>query len=428
MASEVLEIAAMGAAGDGIARHAGGTVFVPGALPGEIVRAEIAGQRAKPEAWLRESPDRIAPLCRHFGSCGGCTLQHWAAAPYAAWKREKLVAALAAAGFRDAPVAELVRVPAASRRRADLALRRAAGSITLGLHATGQGAVVDLAECHVLDPRLVALFEPLRALLRRLPALKREGSAVLNLLDTGPDLLLRTDGVLDAAGRALLAGFAQAHGLPRIAWAQGRAQGSGQGNRPAENAVQLGPVALRFGSASVAPPPGAFLQASPGGEAAIIAAVLAGLPPKLPARARIVELHAGLGTLSFALATRARVEAYEGAAEAVAALAAAAGASGARIRATRRDLDRQPLAPAELHGVASLVLDPPYAGAAAQMPLLARARPPRILYVSCNPAALARDAKPLAQAGYRVVAATPIDQFPWSAHLEAVVAFSLGTT
>ncbi|MCO6415571.1 class I SAM-dependent RNA methyltransferase [Siccirubricoccus sp. KC 17139] len=420
MKSEVLDIVALGAAGDGIARRAGGSIFVPGALPGESVRAEIAGNRARPEAWLRESPDRVTPPCRHFGACGGCVLQHWAAAPYAAWKREKLVAALTAAGFPEAPVAPLVSVPPASRRRADLALRRTPAGIALGLHAIGQAAVVNLAECHVLDPRLVALFAPLRALLRRLPALKREGSAVLNLLDTGPDLLLRTDGPLDAAGRALLAGFAREHGLPRIAWAQG--------NGPAENAAQLGPVALRFGTASVAPPPGAFLQASPGGEAAIIAAVLAGLPAKLPAKARIVELHAGLGTLSFALATRARVEAYEGAAEAVAALAAAAGSAGARIRAARRDLDRQPLAPAELQNLASLVLDPPYAGAAAQMPLLARARVPRIIYVSCNPGALARDAKPLALAGYRVLAATPIDQFPWSAHLEAVVVFSPATT
>ncbi|WP_309139626.1 RsmD family RNA methyltransferase [Siccirubricoccus sp. G192] len=174
----------------------------------------------------------------------------------------------------------------------------------------------------------------------------------------------------------------------------------------------------------MSPPPGAFLQASPAGEAAIIDAVLAGLPERLPPRAAIAELYAGLGTLSFALAGRGRVTAYEGAAEAVAALAAAAGKAGARIQAVRRDLARQPLAAPELKPFAAVVLDPPFAGAAEQMALLAPAAVPRIVYVSCNPAALARDARPLQQAGYRVVAATPVDQFLWSPHLEAVVAFA----
>jgi 23S rRNA (uracil1939-C5)-methyltransferase len=331
------------------------------------------------------------------------------------------VEALARAGFPDAPVGEIAVTPSASRRRADLALRRRAadGGVALGFHARGgeADAVLDLATCAVLDPRLVALFDPLRALLKRLPALRREGSAVLNLLDTGPDLLLRTDGgPLDAQARAMLAAFAAEHGVPRIAWARG-------GDAP-ETAAQLSPVALRLGDARVVPPPGAFLQATPQGEAAIRAAVLAGLPERLPPRAVVAELYAGLGTLSFALATRARVAAFEGAVEAVAALSAAAGKAGARVTATRRDLARQPLPAKELAGFAAVVLDPPYVGAAEQVPLIARARVPRVVYVSCNPAALARDAAQLARAGYRVLAATPVDQFLWSPHLESVVAFA----
>jgi 23S rRNA (uracil1939-C5)-methyltransferase len=254
-------------------------------------------------------------------------------------------------------------------------------------------------------------------LLRGVPTLRREGSAVLNLLDTGPDLLLRTDGALDAPARTKLAAFAAAHGVPRVAWALG--------DGAPEVAAQHGSVAIRFGGAVVHPPPGAFLQASPDGEAAIREAVLAGLPDRLPARAAIAELHAGIGTLSFALAERARVTAFEVSAEAVAALAAAAGRTGARIKAVRRDLARQPLLPAELKPYAAAVLDPPFAGAPEQVPLLARARVPRVVYVSCNPAALARDAGTLKRAGYRVLSAVPVDQFLWSPHLEAVVAFSL---
>jgi 23S rRNA (uracil1939-C5)-methyltransferase len=415
-------IAALGAAGDGIARTVTGTCFIGATLPGESVEAEVTGRRGDASvAALRAirvpSAERVQPPCPYVPACGGCVLQHWATAPYQAWKREKLVEALARAGFPDAPVGLLQVTPPGRRRRADLAIRRGPGGITLGFHARGEGAVQDIRSCAVLDPRLVALFAPLRALLLRLPALRREGSALLNLFDTGPDLLLRTDGTLDAAGRSLLAGFAAAHGVPRIAW--GRADGG------VETAAQLGPVGIALGGVTVAPPPGAFLQASPEGEAAIIAAVLAGLPDKLAGKAVIADLFAGLGTLSLPLAARARVVAFEGLAEAVTALGAAAGRAGLRLEAVRRDLDRQPLAVAELGRFAAVVLDPPFAGAADQVALLARARVKRIIYVSCNPAALARDAAPLAAAGYKVLAATPIDQFLWSAQLEAVVTFSL---
>jgi 23S rRNA (uracil1939-C5)-methyltransferase len=176
----------------------------------------------------------------------------------------------------------------------------------------------------------------------------------------------------------------------------------------------------------VTPPPGACLRASADGERAIVDAVLDGLPEPRAGRLRISELYAGCGTITFALAERGRVAAFEGDAAAVAALRRTVNQTGlaGRITAEQRDLARQPLTAKELSGVSAVVLDPPHAGAAAQMPAIAAAKPARVIYVSCNPAVLARDAYSLREAGYNVLVATPVDQFLWSARMEGVVVFS----
>lgn len=333
-----------------------------------------------------------------------------AAAAYAAAKLALLTAALARAGFDDVPIAPMQPVPPASRRRVDLALLRAGDGVRVGLHPARSHDVVDLHECLVLRPELFRLLAPLRALLARVGGLRRSGGALLNLFDTGPDLLLRLDGVVTAADRATLARFAAAQGVPRIAVAGLPGE--------AEVAAQLGPVWHRFGGVRVSPPPGAFLQASAEGEAAIRAAVLAGLPART---SRVIELFAGIGTLSFPLAERAVVAAYEGGAAAFAALRAAAG--GTRVRPLLRDLARRPLTTAELRGTDAVVLDPPHGGALPQARALAAGGVPGIVYVSCNPATFARDAAVLRAGGYQLTGVTPIDQFVWSAQLEVVGVF-----
>jgi 23S rRNA (uracil1939-C5)-methyltransferase len=225
------------------------------------------------------------------------------------------------------------------------------------------------------------------------------------------DLWPEVDGRVVGALAEQMADFARAEGLKRIATREGVA-------------AQIGAVRHGFGRGVVAPPPGAFLQATVEGEAAIIAAVLAALPAKLSRGALIADLFAGLGTLSFPLAERARVLAYEGDPEAVAALDAAARAAGGRVTAGRKDLIRQPLLPLELAKCAVVVLDPPYAGAAEQVAQIARGPKPHLIYVSCNPVALERDARALLEAGYVMTSATAIDQFLWSPHIEAVVGFA----
>jgi len=380
---------------------------VPLTLPSELVDIELSSGRGLVMAIAEASPDRVDAPCPHFGACGGCHLQHWRDDAYAAWKTETLSSALARAGYDMVVLPPLARTPPGARRRIDLAARRDGPRISLGLHGLRSNAVVDWATCLVCHPRLVALLDPLRRVLNSLQALKREASAICNLCDNGIDLLLRTDAALTTGDRAGLATFADASGVARVSWAMG--------NGPPEAVATLHPPEIALSGVTVQPGPGAFLQASPQGEAAIIAAVLAGLPLK----GRVADLYAGYGTITHAIALTHRVAAYEGDA------AAAASLKRAGIAVEHRDLVRRPLLGKELKSFAAVVLDPPFGGAATQLGELAAAKVARIIYVSCNPAALARDARILRDAGYQVLAATPIDQFLWSARLESVVAFDL---
>jgi 23S rRNA (uracil1939-C5)-methyltransferase len=417
-------IVGVGGDGDGVGRLSDGRpLYLPYTLPGELVEARPLSRRGggmagTAEMILESSAERVAPPCPHFGRCGGCTLQHWDTAALGRWKVAELAAALDAAGYPDAPLAPLVESRPATRRRVDLAIRKHAGIVTLGFHRARSAEVVAVETCLVAAPPIVALLGPLRSIIPRLQAIKREASCAINLLDTGPDLLLRTDGELASSDRRLLAEFATRQGVGRIAWA-----GS---DGIVELAAQLGPVSVAFSGVAVAPPPGAFLQATAEGAAAIAAAVIAGLPPRLRPKDRVVELHAGCGTLTFAIAHHVRVTAYEGDVAAAAALRDAAGQAGLHgmILVHHRDLNRQPLGEPELRNAAAVILDPPFGGALTQIEAIAASSATRVIYVSCNPAALARDAAVLQRAGFALVAATPIDQFLWSSRLESVVVFS----
>jgi 23S rRNA (uracil1939-C5)-methyltransferase len=350
--------------------------------------------------------------CIHYGVCGGCAVDNRASID----KFALLASALSRAGFADAPVSPLAEIPLRTRRRVDLAAARSGKEISLGLHRARSHEVVDMTECVLLDPRLLNLLPPLRVMLRSLESFRRTGAVIINWLDAGADILLRMDADATAPDRRNMISFARAQSVLRISIAKAAAE--------PELVAMLAPPIITFSGVPVEPPPGAFLQASAAGESAIIKAVIDGLP-KLTAKARIAELYAGIGTLSFALAKHARVEAHEGAADAVAAhdLAIRRNNLAGRMSVSLRDLARRPLKLNEFSGAAAVVLDPPYTGATAQMKNLAAAGVPRIIYVSCNPDALAHDAAQLHLAGYAVKNATPIDQFPYSENLESVAVF-----
>ena len=413
-----LVAAAMGGQGDAIADWQGKRVFVPFALPGERLSARLrpaaGGDLAASDVEILEAaPDRIAPACRHFGTCGGCALQHWAEPAYRAWKVELVRQALGHRGLALPARLEQVFVPQATRRRAEFAAAKQGGNILLGFHASGSSAIVDQHECPILVPALSRLVPPLRHALR---TVLREGEGA-DVLATetlaGVDLLISADDAPNAARRESLARFAAENNVARIGWQAKRGT--------PEPVVLLRPPQVRFGEVVVDLPMPSFLQPSAEGEAALKAAVLAMIgKPK-----RIAELYAGAGTFTFDLARIGKVHAVEGSKPALAALDQAAKRAqlGHRIATEARDLERAPLTFQELKTYDAVVFDPPRAGAKAQSEMLAKARVKRIVGVSCNPATFARDARALVDGGYDFAAMTIVDQFIWSPHVELVAEF-----
>jgi len=419
-------IARLGAQGDGVAETAsGGILHVPLAAPGDrlLVRPEPGGTgagRAAIVERLADGPDRVAPPCPHFGACGGCAVQHVADALYRDWKRGLAVAALARRGLADVPVAPLVRCPPAARRRVRFQAWRGGQGVALGFFGARSRAVVDIDGCAVLAPLLAALLGPLRDLLTRLMPARSRADAAATLCDNGIDLTLGLPDAPDLAAREALVGFAGALDLARLSWRPAR---EGTGAAPAEPvAVRRAPV-LDIGGVAVRPPPDAFVQPTRAGETAL----RAGVADALAGARRIADLYAGCGALGLALAAEGRaLAAYDMASEPIAALLAAAraGGFGERVSAEARDIARRPLMADELARFDGVILDPPRAGADAQARALAASAVPALAYVSCNPASFARDARTLADGGYRLLAVTPVDQFPWTPHLELVAAFA----
>ncbi|WP_428375055.1 class I SAM-dependent RNA methyltransferase [Lichenicoccus sp.] len=409
-------VAALGAEGDGILHADGRTLFGPYVLPGELIRYRHGeAGRAIVERRLSDSPDRAQPPCSLFGRCGGCSLQHMRAAAAVAFKYQQVADALRGAGFALPETVTTHSSPPSTRRRMDLALRRNREGLLIGLHEPRRGEIVDMTECHVLHPRLLRLVEDMRPVLMRLASLRGSGSAIVNLLDSGPDLVLATDAPPDTADRARLADFAREAGVPRIAWRPLKPGGT------PETVCAVAPVRHTLSGVAVRPPPDGFLQATREGEAAIVEAVLDAMPKAWPRRGRVVELYAGCGTLTYALARRGCVLAAEGHPASAACLRAASG--GLPITVLARDLNRQPILAADLARASAVVLDPPFAGGGPQMHEVARSGVERIVMVSCNPKALRRDAEMLQEAGYALERLSVIDQFVWSTQVESVACF-----
>ncbi len=410
--TQLLTIARVGHQGDGIAETPGGPVFVPGALPGETVRAAVKDGRAEDVEIVEASADRIPIQSQAYAEAGVAPLQHWAAAPYLAWKRELVIQALAREGV-ETEVEAAVATPPGVRRRITLHARTGPGGVILGFKARRSWRVVPLEHCPLSDPRINAALPRLKTVAA--PFLKHPKSAPslhVTVTDTGLDVDV-TGVERRSGGRS--ADLIQA-GIEAAAGA-GLARLSLDG----EVLVMTRQPVVRFGPAAVPLPPASFLQASPVAEAAMVERAVAAVR----GAKRIADLFCGAGTFSFPLAEVAPVLAADSSAAAIAALKA--GVSTARglkgIEAQARDLFRRPLSPHDLKGVDAVVIDPPRAGALEQTGQIADTKAAVVVGVSCNPATFARDARVLIDGGFRLERVTPVDQFLWSTHVELVGVF-----
>ena len=417
-------IEGLGARGDGFASLDGRPVFVPFTVAGDRVRLRLTGTRAggfKGEVLelLEEGPGRAEPPCPHFGVCGGCALQHLTDEACARWKQGLVAQALARRGFGEVPVQPMIRIPPGTRRRATLAAARTETGVTLGFHGRESHAVVDVETCLLLTPRLMGLLPPLRLALAPLLQAREVAAVTLTETEEGPDLLIVSGQAPGLAAREALAAFAEDQDLARLTWAA-RAK-AGEALEP-EPVVLRRPPRLDFAGVAVEPPPGGFLQPTAAGEAALVEAVLSYLPE---GAAALADLYAGCGTFTFPLARHARVHAVERDEAAMAALWSGARKAdlAGRITVETRDLARAPVTAEELEGGDCVVFDPPRAGAREQAAEIARSSVPAAVAVSCNPKTFARDARILVDGGFTLVEVTPVDQFPWTGHLELVAKF-----
>lgn len=394
----MITIERLGHLGDGIA----GDLRIPRVLPGEVVEL-IDGQARI----VTPSAQRVAAPCRHYKTCGGCALQHASDALVAEFKQSIVQRALAARGI-EAPIRGIVTSPARSRRRAALSGRRLKSGAVVGFHARGSDTVIATLDCHLLTPAITAALPALAELTES--ACSRKGEMTLHVTDTetGLDVLATGGRALDLDLRVTLARIAQ--GWARLTYGD-------------ETLVQAEAPRLMMGRAPVSPPPGAFLQATAQGEAALVTAMREAVGDAK----RIADLFAGCGTFALPLAETAEVHAVEGSRPLLTALDAGWRAAQGlhKVTTQARDLFRNPLLPDELGRFDAVVIDPPRAGAESQTLEIARAQVPVIGAVSCNPVTFARDAETLIRAGYRLDWVQVVDQFRWSAHVELAARFSL---
>lgn len=391
----------------GLGADADGRLFLR-ALPGETVEFDQDDGPLVAPRVVTPSTDRVAAVCRHFKTCGGCLMQHASEQSVADWKTEIVRLGLASQGI-ETNILPILTSPPQTRRRAKFAARRTKKGAMIGFHMRGSDGLVAVPDCQLVTPSLRSMIQMLEEFTVEFGS--RKGELALTVTDSlgGLDVMVENGKELVDAMRVTLAAAAGRYDFARLTWND-------------ETIVTRRAPAHQFGKAQVAPPPGAFLQATKEGELALTSAVRNALGDA----SIVVDLFAGAGTFTIPMAETAQVHAVEGVADMLETLDAgwrmATGLK--RVTTEARDLFRRPLLPDEFHKKDGVVIDPPRAGAEAQTHEIANSAVPLVASVSCNPVTFARDARILVDAGFALDWVQPVDQFRWSNHTEIAARFS----
>jgi 23S rRNA (uracil1939-C5)-methyltransferase len=411
MSTVTLKVQSLGAQGDGIAHGENGPIFIPFSVPGETVAVARVKDQGTIMSITEASPDRQAPACRHFGpdgvggTCGGCSLQHIKDDAYRAFKRNLVVSALRSKGI-ETEVDELITCQPKQRRRAVFAARKTEKGLLIGFNQASSHHIVAIEECPVTSDGIISRLADLRAI--GLTLAPKSDAFRMSVLETTNGLDISVDGVksITDTQRQTLTNVVLK--LPAIA----RVTLAGE--------ILIEPVkpVIYFGDVKVSPPSGGFTQATKEAEDAMAEIVIA----HIGKAKRIADLFCGSGTFALRLAKIGRVQAVEADDRALKSLdLAARGTQGLKQwTVEKRDLFRRPYMTKELKIFDAVVFDPPRAGAEFQVKELAKSTVKKVVAVSCNPLTLARDLAILIEGGYRVTRVTPVDQFLWSPHVEAV--------
>ena len=402
--------------GQGVARHQGKALFISGLLPQEqadvvVVEDKKQYARAQVKRRLSDSPQRQAPRCPHFGICGGCQQQHASIELQQQSKR----AALARLMKRD--VDDIIAAsPWGYRRRARLSLNYQPKSqqLQMGFRKANASEIVDVVQCPVLVPTLGALLPAVRECLSELKSVRQLGHVELVQADNGPLMVLRHTAALPAADKEKLERFSQSHGLSLYLAPQSEILEHIRGEAPWYTSDGL---RLVFS-------PRDFIQVNDGVNQLMVRTALEWLD--IQPQERVLDLFCGMGNFTLPLAKRAaQVVGVEGVPALVAKGQENAALNGLHNvtffhENLEEDVTRQAWAK---HGFDKVLLDPARAGAVGVMLHIIKLAPRRVVYVSCNPATLARDSDVLLQAGYTIQRLAMLDMFPHTGHLESMVLF-----
>lgn len=395
----------LGRQGDGITRVDGNVIYVPLALAGEKVSVTGSGPRRKLTDILERSPDRVDPVCRHFGTCGGCQVQHLSASSYREWKHSVVATPLSKAGINDT-VDPLRIFEDAKRRKCVLSARNTNDGVRLGFTERSGHEIVPVEVCPVLDPQIVRALPDLQNLTASLPQSKKPFRLSVLASENGLDINIEGTVGLKTSQKEVLARKALASDFARI-------------SSDGEVLLEIRKPGLQMGTCTVAPPPGSFVQALEEAELEMADLVCGHLADCKS----VADLFCGVGTFALRLAEKSTVWAVEENSAALASLDRAWRETGGklkRVKTEARNLDRRPASFQELKKIDGLVFDPPRAGADMQARQIAKSRVRKVAAVSCNPTTLTRDLEILVAGGYRIHRIVPLDQFKYTPHVEVV--------